>query len=389
MLNKNHDSGSLLLSSEVTGVNSGVKGLPVRGTDDHIAKAMDKPITGSNHATMLKYTSLVVLMVQNAAQTLVMRYVRTRAGDMFMSTTAVVMSELIKTVTCLGVILYEEGWSVRRWGMHLKTNIWDQPLDCVKISVPAIVYMIQNNLLYVAASNLEAATYQVTYQLKILTTALFSVVMLRKELTKLQWVSLVILFIGIAGVQLQPPGDQSSTSGSKPATDQNALIGFLAVAAACVMSGFAGVYFEKLLKNTPQSVFLRNVQLGFIGCVFGCVTTAANDWDKVRTVGFFHGYDLAVWSVILLMSLGGLVVAVVVKYADNILKGFATSGSIIIACVASMYLFDFQLSVQFSVGTALVLIAVYMYSKFVPVPKASPSKASASKTSLPQGSASV
>lgn len=188
--------------------------------------------------------------------------------------------------------------------------------------------------------------------------------MLRKELTKLQWLSLVVLFIGIAAVQLEPA--VLSTTASAGLTNQNALVGLLAVSVACLMSGFAGVYFEKLLKNTPQSVFLRNVQLGAIGCVFGCVTTFVNDGEKVRNNGFFYGYDAAVWVVILLMSLGGLVVAVVVKYADNILKGFATSGSIIIACIVSVYLFNFELSILFCVGTVLVMVAVYMYSKFVP-----------------------
>ena len=58
--------------------------------------------------------------------------------------------------------------------------------------------------------------------------------------------------------------------------------------------------------------------------------------------------------------------AVVVKYADNILKGFATSAAIIISCIASMYLFDFVLSVEFTFGAALVILATYMYSKYVP-----------------------
>jgi len=44
----------------------------------------------------------------------------------------------------------------------------------------------------------------VSYQLKILTTALFSVAVLHKILSRLQWLSLILLFVGVAVVQLQP-----------------------------------------------------------------------------------------------------------------------------------------------------------------------------------------
>ena len=46
---------------------------------------------------------------------------------------------------------------------HISENIIQQPLDCAKIAVPSLVYTLQNNLLYVAVSNLEAATFQVKY----------------------------------------------------------------------------------------------------------------------------------------------------------------------------------------------------------------------------------
>ncbi|XP_005094970.1 UDP-N-acetylglucosamine transporter [Aplysia californica] len=310
----------------------------------------------------MKYVSLVLLTLQNAVLILVMRYVRIREGDMFVATTAVIMSELFKFCTCLLIIFIQEG-SVQRWLQLLYQDIVCEPLDCLKVCVPSLVYVLQNNLLYIAVSNLDAATFQVTYQLKILTTAIFSVAMLKKQLSRFQWFSLVILFVGVAIVQMQPENTGSKT---KVATEQSPIKGLVAVIISCFMSGFAGVYFEKILKGTRQSVWLRNIQLGALGAVIGLVTMYVKDGATVQEKGFFNGYDLVVWFVVCLQSFGGLLVAVVVKYADNILKGFATSAAIILSCVASMYFFEFQLSLQFTVGAAMVMLAVYVYSKYVP-----------------------
>ena len=38
--------------------------------------------------------------------------------------------------------------------------------------------------------------------------------------------------------------------------------GLVAVICACCTSGFSGVYFEKILKGTSVSLWLRNIQLG-------------------------------------------------------------------------------------------------------------------------------
>lgn len=49
----------------------------------------------------LKYISLAVLVVQNASLILSIRYARTLPGDRFFATTAVVMAEVLKGLTCL------------------------------------------------------------------------------------------------------------------------------------------------------------------------------------------------------------------------------------------------------------------------------------------------
>ncbi len=65
----------------------------------------------------------------------------------------------------------------------------------------------------------------------------------------------------------------------------------------------------------------------------------------------------------------------VVRYADNILKGFATSLSIILSCLASIPLFGFSVTFTFTIGAALVIAAIYLYGR--------PQHSSVSKSKTP------
>lgn len=317
-----------------------------------------KPTTNSN----LKYASLAILVLQNAGLILTIRYSRTLTGDMYISSTAVVFAELFKLVACL-FLTFLELKDVSNWFRYLHQNIFADPMATIKVAVPSFIYVIQNNLQFVAISNLDAATFQVTYQLKVLTTAIFSVFMLNKTLSKMQWFSLFLLFSGIALVQLQP----SQFKAKNPDDTQNPMIGFLAVLVSSVCSGFAGVYFEKILKGTGSgqggSIWLRNIQLGMFGTLLGIVGMMFNDGAKIREKGVLFGYSNLVWFVIFMQAFGGLLVAVVVKYADNILKGFATSIAIIVSCIVSIYVFNFVLSLQFCLGTLLVMTAIFFYGR--------------------------
>ena len=84
---------------------------------------------------------------------------------------------------------------------------------------------------------------------------------------------------------------------------------------------------------------------------------------QIADNGFFHGYDNFVWFTVAQNALGGLLVAVVVKYADNILKGFATSVSIIVSGLVSWLLLDdLSPGPAFLAGACLVLAASLLYS---------------------------
>lgn len=117
-------------------------------------------LVAAENSNNLKYVSLVTLTLQNALLILTMRYSRLVAGKMYITTTAVVLSEFSKMVICLGILLYQEK-SITKWLTLLHQGLIVNWKDTLKMSVPAIVYMLQNNLQYVAVSNLEAAVFQV------------------------------------------------------------------------------------------------------------------------------------------------------------------------------------------------------------------------------------
>lgn len=85
------------------------------------------------------------------------------------------------------------------------------------------------------------------------------------------------------------------------------------------------------------------------------------DGQAVAESGFFQGYNEWTWLAILIQAVGGLIVAVVVKYTNSIMKGIATSISVILSSVASVFIFNFQIGPQFCLGAAIVLIATYKY----------------------------
>jgi UDP-sugar transporter A1/2/3 len=275
-------------------------------------------------------------------------------------------------------------------GRGLPQLLWQEIVvkwpETVKVAVPAFVYMLQNNLLYVAASNLDAATCQITYQLKILTTAMFAVTMLGQTIGRTKWAALAILVGGIVLVQLP----QLAGAGAARATAGNPAVGLCAVLAACAMSGFAGVWFEKLLKSSRTSLWVRNVQLGVIGGALGLAGALAKDGAAIRGAGLLQGFSPLVWAVVAQVGLGGLLVAVVVKYADNVQKGFATSLSIVASGVVSYFLipsFAFHPTPTWLAGSALVILATYLYSLPASPRPPGPAAAAVPPASPPQAAA--
>lgn len=261
--------------------------------------------------------------------------------------------------------------------------------DCLKLSIPAILYVIQNSLQFVAISNLPVASFQVAYQMKIMTTAAFSVALLGKRLSRTKWMALLFLAIGVGIVQVQTATGNTHTTahlhsharseavGSAAAAApqlhvMNPLKGFAAVTAACFTSGLAGVYFEMVLKGSKADLWVRNVQLSLFSIIpafLPIIYSNSTGSDGGIFGGLLRNFGFWAWATVSIQVFGGLVTAIVIKYSDNILKGFATSLSIILSFLASVALFDFNITPAFLLGSSTVLAATWLYNQ--PTPKES------------------
>ncbi|CAD5233776.1 unnamed protein product [Bursaphelenchus xylophilus] len=347
-------------------------------------------------ASIIRYISLTILVIQFSSYVLVMKYANEIPNHKKYARSSVVLfTELIK-FAITSVLYFMSCRSLKKFLRGIRYHFVYDFVDTLKVGVPAIIYTAQNYLLYLAIEHIDSTTYLVTYQTKTLTTALFSVLMLRKRLSVSQWISLFILSAGVAVVtiakekatpakidlQLSNLTGFYNTSFNFTGQNTNDLlldhsnidhvkhvaIGIGAVLVACVFSGFAGVYFEKVLKKSNVSLWMRNLQLSTLAIPAAVATIFISDYDLVRTEGLAAGFNIYIWSAVLLQAIGGLVIAVVIKYADNIIKSLASSLAIIVSAIAVALLFNRYPTILFGFGTVMVIFSVVMYS-YCPVRK--------------------
>lgn len=355
---------------------------------------MSKPVatagasanSDSTASSSFRLFLLFMMTAQNSSVVLVSRY--TRAGvapeDLYVINDLVMITEVGKLVLAAALEYNHTNGGLIS---SIKENIFDRPLDFLRILIPSLLYLVQNSVLYIAISNLTAPMFQVTYQCKLLTTAIVSVVMLQRRYNLKQWICLTVLGIGVAIVVLGAQGKKDEEKDeSDTANAQNLFVGLMAVTVACLCSAFAGVYFEKVLKRptndggqarAPVSMWMRNVQMAFFSICIALINmyreygergyTGEMDESNEQIIKpFLHGFTAWAWVIVALQAAGGLLVAAVIKYADNVLKGMATGVSVATGTFASTFLFGTTLTLQFGVGALMILVSVYFFSNELP-----------------------
>lgn len=227
-----------------------------------------------------------------------------------------------------------------------------------KMVILALIYGAMNILSFVALRNISASIFTIFAQCKILTTAVFSSIILRRSYSWTKWRALIALMMGVLLFSETIWGDPEK---NKAVEGGNAIVGTAAVLTEVTLSGFASIYFEKVIKLDPMklNIWERNFQLALSSVPVYLIFLAG---DGGGVAGFMGGWSWIAFILAFLGAAGGMLVALSIKHGDSILKTLATTGAIIISAILDHWLLGGPLTPSMMIAGVQVVLAICNYT---------------------------
>ena len=225
----------------------------------------------------IKVLVLIVLSLQNSLFTVLRRYSQGILREEYSKYEVLLAGEIIKMLFSAFMIrkqLLEHTASSNVVEESNSTGIVTKPDILARLHYLlqksgkmvglALIYGAMNILSFVSLRNIGAGMFTIFAQCKILTTASFSTLLLQRRYSWVKWRALVALIFGVL-LFSEPIWGNSENLRSKRA-DANLVIGVSAVIIEVTLSGFASIYFEKVVKTDPLqlTIWERNFQLAFV-----------------------------------------------------------------------------------------------------------------------------
>lgn len=312
---------------------------------------------------------LIALCLQNASHALLARYAQGYLKETFSSTDVVLAAEIIKCIVSAVIVMNDHSSSQSH---GIKNGIYRliHLLQTGKsVLVLVVLYSAANILSYYALARVDAAVYAVLAQLKILTTAAFSVLVLRRSFSWTKWRALFLLVLGcvlVASPAFNHSQPQAKTISPVDETLQNSkfadfLSGVVSILVLVCISGYSAVYFEGMLKAEPVTIWERNFQLAVYSCALMFGVIAFNGLYSSAPPSF-QGWTFNATLLSFISAAGGLLVAATLKYADSVLKTLATSGSIVLSAVLGHFMLGADLDVFVTIGCIATILAICNYT---------------------------
>ena len=115
-------------------------------------------------------------------------------------------------------------------------------------------------------------------------------------------------------------------------------------------------------KPLQLSIWDRNIQFAFWSVLFGiCSLFMDRSW-LYDEKGLFGDWSFLTVILVFIWTLGGLLVALTIKYTNVIIKGFVSAISLILICINGWLLLSDYLDIIFIVGAMVTIIATFNYN---------------------------
>lgn len=225
---------------------------------------------------------------------------------------------------------------------------------------PAVLYFVANNLTFTVLVMLDAATFQITSELKILATALLFRFYLNRRLQLHQYAAIALVTCGTAVSQVPEGGacDDAHADRHDPAP-LRPFLGILLNAVVCFISALGGIVNEEVLKDTmADSIHWQNTQLYTFGVALNGLAVAFNGTLFRHP---FRGFDHWTVAIVLTNAFNGLAVSALLKFSDNITRVFAHAFAICLTMLANTVLFNIDPTPQMGLAVAIISLCLLLY----------------------------
>ena len=325
------------------------------------------------NAEVMKWLVLLFMCMQTAGFSLVANLSRKINNEQYSAVEVTLVAEVIKLFISIFLCIKSENGS---WYQQ----IFQMLISGRKMVIVVLLYLASNLLSIYICGFIDASTFAVCEQLKIFTTAFFAKLIMAKTYSAAKWRALLLLVVGC--VLVISPIYNKSTNASIMSADELAkahhdrddqMWGLLVISFQITISGFVAVYFEAMLKDkvVVVGIWERNFQLAAYSIIvlfimkiiesnYGFTHLTSNTEPEEKP--FFSGWTPLAIVLVLLQSIGGLLVAATLKYADAVLKCFATSVSIMITSVVGYFFLDNIIDVFVALGMVTTVIAISNYT---------------------------
>ena len=298
-----------------------------------------------------------VLTVATSSQGLLTTASKERDGSYaYNFATVPLLAEALK-LSVSALLLYQRR-ATARMSMDIKS--------IAMFPIPSVIYLVHNNVQFVFLSYVDPSTYQILGNLKILTTGVLLRVLLGRKLSPMQWIALGLLTAGAATSQLAGCALDGGSSLSAPA------LGYFWGLVSAFLSGFAAAYTEYVMKRNSDDLYWQNCQLYAFGTAFNAVRLAydgvtsapriANDGRQLHWLfDMLHGYSFTTCLVVMNLAFTGLLVSWIMKFADSIVKVYATSMAMLVTMLASVAFFGLSPTPQLFLGIVVASASLQIY----------------------------